>query len=75
MCIDVGNVCGCGCAWVCVSSQVRSGQSVHSDHAVVAHACHGHRNRLGQDKKRGRSKGGPPALAGRREYEKSDRGR
>ena len=43
---------------------VRSGQSVycaHSEQAVVAHACHGHRIRLfcpGQEKKGGRKEGG-----------------
>ena len=47
----------------------------HSEQAVVAHACHGHRFLCpGQEKKRGRrSKGGPSVLAGTREYEQSGR--
>ena len=56
-------------------NQVRSGQSAHSEQAVVAHACHGHRYRFlcpGQGKKGGGSKGGRPALAGTREYEQSE---
>ena len=65
-----------------LSGQVRSGQSVyraHSEQTAVAHACHGHRYPpfplSGTRKKRGGSKGGPPALAGTREYEQSDRNR
>ena len=41
----------------------------HSEQAVVAHAC------PGQGEKGGVSTGGPPALAGTREYEQSDRNR
>ena len=28
-----------------LSGQVRSGQSAHSEQAVIVHACHGHLNR------------------------------
>ena len=62
------------------SSQVRVFYHAHSEQAVIAHACHGHRYRpslvpLSVPKKKGGvgTKGGPPALAGTREYEQSDR--
>ena len=67
--------------------QVRSGQvrseclTAYSEQAVVAHTCHGHKYRplpvplCGTGKKGGGTKGGPPALAGTREYEQSDRNR
>ena len=62
------------------SGQVRSGHSVyraHSVQAVVAHACHGYQPSpvpVWDRKKKGvGSKGGPPALAGTKEYEQSDR--
>ena len=59
-----------------MDGQVRSSQSVyraHSEQAVVAHACHGHRCRFspvplsGTGKEKGREEGAP-ALAGTREY-------
>ena len=49
--------------------------------AVVVHTCHGYRcwpspvPLSGTEKKEGGSKGGPPALAGTREYGQSDRNR
>ena len=63
------------------SQHVRSDQKIYralSGQAVVAHACHGHRCRpslaplSGTAKNwEGRRGGGPPALAGTREYHKS----
>ena len=56
---------------------------MHSEQAVVKHAYQGHRCRpspaplSGTGKKKGgggRNEGGPPALAGTREYQQSDRG-
>ena len=73
-----------------VPGQVRSGQvrlecltcRLHSEQTVVAHDCHGHRYLPSPvplsgtgEKREGGSKGGPPALAGTREYEQLNRNR
>ena len=50
-------------------------RSVFNVHAVVAHACHGHRYRPFSGTGKKASKGGPPALADTREYEQFDRNR
>ena len=62
---------------------ITSLNGVHSEQAVVAHACHGHMYRFSPvslpetgTKSVGVGGGGrPPALAGTREYEQSDRNR